>query len=40
MTKTRKIHGRTFKEKAVQLSKDRKNISGLACELGVSPARL
>lgn len=37
MTKIRKKYDRTFKERAVELSKDRKNISELARELGVQP---
>lgn len=40
MTKNRKKYDRTFKERAVSLSKDRKNISELARELGVSAAQL
>jgi len=40
MTKIRKKYDRTFKERAVELSKDRKNISELARELGVSAAQL
>lgn len=40
MTKNRKKYDRTFKERAVALSKDRKNISELARELGVSAAQL
>ncbi|WP_400263044.1 transposase [Sphingobacterium sp. SG20118] len=35
-TKIRKKYDRSFKERAVELSKDRKNISELARELGVS----
>lgn len=40
MTKIRKKYDRTFKERAVELSKDRKNISELARELGVSATQL
>ncbi|MEJ5092462.1 transposase [Sphingobacterium faecium] len=40
MTKVRKKIDRTFKERAVELSKDRKNISKLVRELGVSAAQL
>ncbi|MEN5197501.1 transposase [Sphingobacterium faecium] len=40
MTKIRKKYDRTFKERAVELSKDRKNISELARELGLSAAQL
>ncbi|CDS91402.1 transposase [Sphingobacterium sp. PM2-P1-29] len=40
MTIIRKKYDRTFKERAVELSKDRKNISELARELGVSAAQL
>jgi len=40
MTKIRKKYDRTFKERAVELSKDRKKISELARELGVSAAQL
>jgi transposase len=40
MKKNRKIYGRIFKEKAVQLSYKRKNISEFARELGVSAAQL
>lgn len=40
MTKIRKKYDRTFKERAVELSKDLKNISELARELGVSAAQL
>jgi len=40
MTKTRKKYDRAFKEKAVQLSKERKNLSELARELGVKPVQL
>ncbi|MEJ5148866.1 MULTISPECIES: transposase [Sphingobacterium] len=40
MTKVRKKIDRTFKERAVELSKSRKNISELARELGVSAAQL
>jgi len=40
MTKTRKIYDSAFKEKAVQLSKERKNISELARELGITAPQL
>jgi len=35
MTKTRKKYDRAFKERAVQLSKERKNLYELARELGI-----
>ena len=38
--KTRKKYDRAFKERAVQLSKERKNLSELARELGIYPAQL
>lgn len=38
--KTRKKYDRAFKERAVQLSKERKNLSELACELGIYPTQL
>jgi len=38
--KTRKKYDSSFKERAVQLSKERKNLSELARELGISPAQL
>lgn len=40
MIKARKKYDRTFKERAVELSKDRKNVSELARELGISAAQL
>lgn len=40
MMKTRKKYDSTFKERAVQLSKERKNLSELARELGIYPAQL
>ncbi len=40
MTKTRKKYDRAFKERAVQLSKERKNLSELARELGIKPVQL
>ncbi len=40
MTKSRKIYNHAFKEKAVQLSKDRKNISELARELRITAPQL
>lgn len=40
MTKTRKKYDRAFKERAVQLSKERKNVSELARELGIKPVQL
>jgi len=36
MKQTRKIHGRSFKEKAVQLSYERNNVSELDRELGIT----
>lgn len=38
--KTRKKYDGAFKERAVQLSKERKNLSELARELGIYPAQL
>lgn len=38
--KTRKKYDGVFKERAVQLSKERKNLSELARELGIYPAQL
>lgn len=38
--KTRKKYDVAFKERAVQLSKERKNLSELARELGIYPAQL
>jgi transposase len=40
MTKTRKKYDKAFKEKAVELSKERKNLSELARELGIFPGQL
>ncbi len=40
MTKARKKYDRAFKERAVQLSKERKNLSELARELGIKPVQL
>ena len=40
MKQVRKIYDRAFKEKAVQLSYDRHNISELARELGVTAPQL
>lgn len=40
MYKTRKKYDRIFKERAVELSKKRKNLSELARELGIFPAQL
>lgn len=40
MMKTRKKYDSTFKERAVQLSRERKNLSELARELGIFPAQL
>lgn len=40
MTKTRKKYDSAFKERAVHLSKERKNLSELARELGIFPAQL
>ncbi|MDD4437062.1 MAG: transposase [Tissierellia bacterium] len=40
MRKQRKHHDKAFKENAVKLSLDRKNVSDLARELGISPALL
>ncbi|MGJ1322502.1 transposase [Sphingobacterium faecium] len=40
MTKIRKKYDRIFKERVIELSKDRKNISELARELDVSAAQL
>jgi transposase len=37
MKQSRKIYDRAFKEKAVQLSYERHNISELARELGIAP---
>lgn len=38
--KTRKKYDRTFKERAVQLSEERKNLSELARELGIYPSQI
>ena len=40
MIKVRKKYDRSFKERAVELSKNRKNLSELARELGISAAQL
>ena len=40
MKQVRKIYDKTFKEKAVQLSYDRTNISELARELGITAPQL
>lgn len=40
MEKTRKIYDRAFKEKAVELSKHRKNLSELSRELGILPSQM
>lgn len=40
MKKTRKKYDRAFKEKAVELSHNRKNLSELARELGILPVQL
>ena len=40
MKQVRKIYDKTFKEKAVQLSYDRKNISELSRELGITAPQL
>ena len=40
MQQVRKIYDKTFKEKAVQLSYDRKNISELSRELGITAPQL
>jgi len=40
MTKVRKKYDRVFKERAVELIKNRKNLSELARELGISAAQL
>jgi transposase len=40
MKKTRKIYDRVFKEKVVQLSYERHNISELARELGINAPQL
>ena len=40
MIKVRKKYDRIFKERAVELSKNRKNLSELARELGISAAQL
>lgn len=40
MMKTRKKYDNAFKERAVQLSKERKNLSELARELGIYPSQL
>ena len=40
MKQTRKIYDRAFKEKAVQLSYERHNISELARELGITAPQL
>ena len=40
MKKTRKKYNRVFKERAVELSEERKNLSELARELGISPSQL
>lgn len=38
--KTRKKYDRAFKERAIELSEERKNLSELARELGVYPSQL
>jgi len=38
--KTHKKYDRAFKERAVQLSEERKNLSELARELGIYPSQL
>lgn len=40
MKKTRKKYDRAFKERAVELSEKRKNLSELARELGIYPSQL
>jgi len=40
MKQTRKIYDRAFKEKAVQLSYERHNLSELARELGITAPQL
>ena len=40
MMKTRKKYDSAFKERAVQISKERKNLSELARELGIYPSQL
>jgi|SRR5699024_1108592 len=40
MKKTRKKYDRAFKERAVELSEERKNLSELARELGIYPSQL
>ncbi|QRQ59656.1 transposase [Sphingobacterium multivorum] len=40
MIKVRRKYDRIFKERAVELSKNRKNLSELARELGISAAQL
>ena len=40
MMKTRKKYDRAFKERAVELSEERKNLSELARELGIYPSQL
>ena len=40
MKEVRKIYDKTFKDKAVQLSYDRTNVSELARELGVTTPQL
>lgn len=40
MTKSRKIYDAAFKERAVQLSHERKNLSELSRELGIHPTQL
>jgi len=40
MIKVRKKYDRAFKERAVELSKSRKNIAELSRELGISAAQL
>ena len=40
MAKKRKIYDKEFKERAVELSKNRKNVSELARELGKKPSQL
>ena len=40
MKEVRKIYDKAFKEKAVQLSYERTNVSELARELGVTPPQL
>lgn len=40
MTKSRKIYDAAFKERAVQLSHERNNLSELSRELGIHPVQL